>query len=186
MHRYWKKKKVSEQSLQALEEYLQDGPKNLASWGKLGRETLKLINRFELQIEERYLPINPDSLLKRIQHDLLTFQSSKQLQSDDSIQVFLTGSSKLKEVENLKDEILKLNIPYHEISVLAPDISEYVPLLEFVFADQIPYRISGYDITTQSLFKQGLLFLLKVFTGRWDREELLSLFDAPSFSRKHN
>jgi len=122
--------------------------------------------------------------LKRIQFDLLTFQETQKIPPDDSIKLFLTGSSKLKEVECLRDEILRLGIPYCEISVLAPNIEPYVPLIEYVFSDQIPYRISGFDIAMQSSFRQGLVRILQIAQGRWEAEELLTLFETPSFYRK--
>lgn len=184
LERYWKKRGVAKKSRDQLDAYLRDAPRHLANWGKIGRETLKIFDRFDLQIEDVYPTLNPDSLLKRIQFDLLTFQETQKIPPDDSVKLFLTGSSRLKEVECLRDEILRLGIPYHEISVLAPDIEPYVPLIEYVFSDRIPYRISGFDIATQSSFRQGLERLLHLASGRWEAEEVLTLFETPSFYRK--
>ncbi len=184
LNRFWKKQSVSKKSRAQLDVYLRQAPKNLANWGKLGRETLKIFEAFDLQIEEVYPQLEPDSLLKQIQWDLLNFEESKTDRRDDSIKLFLTGSSRLKEIECLRDEILRLDIPFHEISVLAPDIEPYVPLIEFVFAEQIPYRISGFDIATQSPFRQGLIRISHLVSGRWSAEEVLTLFETPSFYRK--
>lgn len=184
LNRFWKKQNVSQKSRAQLDAYLRESPKNLANWGKLGRETLKIFESYDLQIEEVYPPLQPDSHLKQIQGDLLTFEETKTDKSDDSIKLFLTGSSRLKEIECLRDEILRLDIPFHEISVLAPDIEPYVPLIEFVFAERIPYRISGFDIATQSSFRQGLVRLCHLASGRWEAEEILTLFETPSFYRK--
>lgn len=158
-----------------------DAPSFLANWGKLGRETLKIFDRFDLQMEEVYPDLEPNSLLKRVQDDLLHFRTPEKGNGDDSIQVFLTGSSRLREIECLREEILRLEVPYNEISVLAPDIEPYVPLIEFVFAD-VPYRISGFDLALQSSFRQGLSRLLDL--GRWDGEKVLALFETPAFYRK--
>ncbi len=184
LHRYWKKRSVSKKSLEQLDAYLREAPKNLANWGKLGRETLKIFDRFDLDTEEAYPSLEPNCLLKQIQFDLLTFQETEKPKIDDSIRVILTGSSRLKEIEALKEEILRLNIPYHEISVLAPDIEPYVPLIEFVFSNEIPYRISGLDAAPQSSFRQGLIRLLRLASGRWDAKEILTLFETPAFYRK--
>lgn len=163
-----------------LDHYLRQGPRNLANWGKLSRATLPLFDDFE----EAYIPLEPTSALKRVQYDLLTFQETKDLLIDDTIQIFLTGSSRLNEVEILKQEILRLEIPYDEISVLAPDIEPYTPLIEYVFGDEIPYRISSCDVAPQSSFRQGLFRLLKLGSSRWEAEEILSLFETRSFSLK--
>jgi exodeoxyribonuclease V gamma subunit len=184
LNRYWKKRGAAKTKRDQLDAYLREAPKNLANWGRLGRETLKLFDRFDLETEEVYPHFEPSSLLKQIQFDLLTFQETKNPQIDDSIKVVLTGSSRLKEIEALRDEILRLKIPYHEISVLAPDIEPYVPLIEFVFGNDIPYRISGFDGAPQSSFRQGMVRLLRLSGGRWEAEEVLSLFETPAFYRK--
>ncbi len=177
LHRRWKKEADS------LDAYLSEAPRNLANWGRLGRETLKMLDRYDFQTEELYPPLEPDSLLKRLQANILYFQEPETGTSDDSIKIFLTGSSRLKEVECLREEILRLNIPYQDISVLAPNLEPYIPLIEFVFSD-IPYRISGFDIAPQSSFRQGLLHLLRLAKGRWQSEEILSLLETPAFYRK--
>jgi exodeoxyribonuclease V gamma subunit len=181
LNRYWKKRKAKEESRVELDRYLREGPPMLANWGKLGRETLKIFDRFDLQMEEVYPEIKPDSLLKRVQNDLLHFEKSEKGVGDDSVRIFMTGSSRLREVECLREEILRLNVPYCEISVMAPDIEPYVPLIEFVFGD-VPYRISGFDIGSQSSFRQGLARLVDL--GRWDGEKILALFETPAFYRK--
>lgn len=184
LNRYWKKRGAAKTSRDQLDNYLREAPKNLANWGKLGRETLKIFDRFDLETEEVYPHLEPSSLLKQVQFDLLTFRETQNPQIDDSIKVILTGSSRLKEIEAVRDEILRMNIPYHEISVLAPDIEPYVPLIEFVFSSEIPYRISGFDVAPQSSFRQGLSHLFRLGSGRWEAEEILALFETPSFYRK--
>jgi len=184
LNRYWEKRGAPKANRDQLDTYLRNVPRNLANWGKMGRETLKILGSFPLQTEEAYPALQPDSLLKQMQFDLLAFQEPQKHPADDSIQLFLTGSSRLKEIECLRDEILRLKIPYCEISVLAPDMEPYVPLIEFVFSDAIPYRISGFDIAPQSHWRQGLLRLLHLASGRWEAEEVLALFETPSFARK--
>lgn len=182
IHRNWKKRGAQDQRLDALDHYLREGPRNLANWGKLGTITL---NRFhEAESEDCHMLAQPVTLLQQIQSDLLAFQETKEPKIDDSIRVLQVGSSRLREIEVLREEILSLEIPYHEISVLAPDIEPYVPLIEYVFGHEIPFRISGVDISSQSSFKQGLLRLLTLGSGRWDKEAILSLFETPSFYRK--
>lgn len=185
LNRYWKKRGAAKAGREQLDAYLREAPKNLANWGKLGRETLKIFDRFNFESFEAYPPLEVTTALTQIQYDLLTFQETKQLKIDDSIKLLLTGSSKLKEIEALRDEVLRLDIPYQEISVLAPDIEPYVPLIEYVFSNEVPYRISGFDVASQSPFRQGLIRLLHLGAGRWEAEEILALFETPSFYKKH-
>lgn len=184
LNRYWKKRGASISSRDQLDAYLRACPRILANWGKLGRETLKILDPLDLETQELYSPFEPATLLKQIQYDLLNFKETKELKTDSSIQILLTGSSKLREIEALKEEILHLDIPYPEILVLAPDIEPYVPLIEFVFGNDIPYRISGFDAAPQSSFRQGLMRLFRLSGGRWDAEEVLALFETPSFYKK--
>ncbi|MBX7067148.1 MAG: exodeoxyribonuclease V subunit gamma [Parachlamydiales bacterium] len=182
LNRYWKKRGAKQEKRESLDGYLRQRPRNLANWGKLGRLTLRGLN--DLELEECYFPLEPTTLLTQIQYDLLTFEETKEPKIDPSIQILQTGSSKLAEIEALKEEILRIDIPYGEISVLAPDIEPYVPLIEYVFGDGIPFRISKIDSSKQSSFKQGLLRLMQLGSGRWEAEEILSLFETPSFYRK--
>jgi exonuclease V gamma subunit len=191
LNRYWKKRGAPDSRLEELDTYLREGPPLLLNWGKLGRETLKIFHETDLQIEEAYPHLEGSSLLKRVQADLLYFETSKEMGEDDSIRILQTGSSKLREVEVLRDAILTLvnerGVSFSEISILAPDIESYAPLIEFVFSDPncpIPYRIFGLDIGSQSSFLQGLLRLVNLGLGRWEAEDVLTLFETPSFSRK--
>lgn len=181
---YWKKRGAGKTGRDQLDQYLREGPRTLANWGKMGRETLKVLDQYDFEAQEAYPLLQIDSQLKRFQAELLTFQEHQRGEKDNSIRLFLTGSSRLREVEVLRDEILKLDIPYGDIAVLAPDIEPYVPLIQYVFGDEIPYRISGFDIASQSHFRQGLVRLLNLSLGRWDAEEVLALFETPSFYKK--
>lgn len=193
LKKYWKKKRVSNASLRELDSYLRDAPPLLSNWGKIGRETLKAIDPYPFEGIEAYPPFSTDSLLKNIQSDLLYFHKPAEKRriskGDRSIRISLTGSSRLREVEVLRDEILRLadetGLKFQEISVLAPDIAVYAPLIEFVFAEaDIPYRIFGLDIRSRSSFSQGLSRLAGFASGRWSAEEILALFECSAFYRK--
>ncbi len=185
-----KKKKISSEVHRKLEEFFKEAPPLLAGWGKLGRETNRVLDGFESVEKEAYADSDDGSLLKRIQNGILSFENpaEKFRAEDESFLVLQTGSSRLREVEILRDQILKeagRGVLFQEMSVLAPDIEPYIPLIEFVFSEaQIPFRIQGYDLSRQSSFYQGLLRLLKLAGGRWGAEEVLTLFETPSFYRK--
>ncbi|OGN64245.1 MAG: hypothetical protein A3E80_01065 [Chlamydiae bacterium RIFCSPHIGHO2_12_FULL_49_9] len=195
INRYWKKRGASSSRIEELDAYLREGPPLLLNWGKLGRATLKVFYEKDLQIEEGYPDLKGSTLLKMVQGDLLYFQTQKEIRrlpdGDESIRVSMTGSSRLREVEVLRDSILILvherKASFSEISILAPDIELYAPLIEFVFSDpkcSIPYRIFGLDIGPQSSYLQGISRLVNLGLGRWDSEDVLALFENSSFSRK--
>jgi exodeoxyribonuclease V gamma subunit len=166
----------------------------LANWGKLGRDTLKTLGKFQAETELAHCAIEPNSLLKAVQFDLLHFRTEKRrIEGDDSIEISLTGSSRLREVEALRDGIFRLvgekGIEFSEISVLAPDIQIYAPFIDLIFSDpecSLPYRLFGIDIRLRSPFSQGLTRLASLLGGKWEVEEVLSLFETPSFYRKQN
>jgi hypothetical protein len=186
LNRFWKKKGASKAAREELDLYLRSSPKLLANLGKLGRKTLKVLDRFDLETEEIYPDLIPNSALKNIQHSLLTFQQIDKILPDDSVKVYLTGSSLWEEVECLRDQILNLDIPFHEISIMAPNIEPYVPFIEYVFSELIPYRISTVYTASQSLYRQALKKLIELTQGRWDVDQVFELFENPSFYRKKN
>lgn len=187
---YWKRKGVSSSHLAEYDAYLKEAPSLLANWGKVGRETLKQLDHFDFPMEERYAPLQPDSLLKRVQNFLLQFEKPQtEIVPDRSLCIFRTGSSRFREVEVLCEEILSLaseeEIPFSEIAVLVSDLPSYAPLIELLFSNHhIPYRIAEVPIDSKSLFLQGLFRLLDLLSGEWNAEALVSLFESPSFYRR--
>lgn len=195
--RYWKKKKASSARQKDLETYLRDAPSLLANWGKVGRQTLKELGRWELSIEEVYasLPTTSRSLLQTLQADLLDYEIPLEprpfVSQDRSIQIALCGSSRLREIEVLRDQILSLHqeqgIAFSDMVVLAPQLDPYVPLIEWIFQDPstpLPFRIYGVDCSSQSSVYQGLMRILALANGRWEKEDLLALLETPAFYRK--
>lgn len=180
LHRYWKKKGATKAKRDQLDLFLREAPRNLANWGKLGRETLK---GFEIDPEEAYPSLAVDSQLTEMQASFLAFEEPEKRAYDGSVQIVQAGSSKLEELECVRSEILKLQTSYAEVSVMAPEIEAYVPLIELVFKD-MPYRIYGMDVEEKSSFRQGFVRLLKFLHGRWDVEEFLPLLETKAFYQK--
>jgi len=146
---HWEKKKLLRKGPVELGAYLLEAPPLLANWGKLGRETLKILDRFPLEVEERYTEETGESALERLRKSLLHFERVEEIPADSSIQIFQT-SSRWHEVELLKENIERLyreGVPFSEMLVLAPEIDSYAPLIEFVFEGKIPYRITA--VSTQ-------------------------------------
>jgi|GEM_PF-1883337 exonuclease V gamma subunit len=188
--RYWKKK--GEEKLEALQTYLLDSHPLLANLGKLGRDTFHFLDQYEIQIEECYKePLNePATLLEQLQKDLLFHEVSHNLDGDFSIQVNQTGTSRLREIEVLRDEIIRAHerkIPFAEMLILAPDIEVYAPLIELIFSDPeigIPYQIAGIDQLAKNACWQGFKQFLQVAQSCWEVDSLLKLFENFSFREK--
>jgi exonuclease V gamma subunit len=192
LSRYWKRKGASFEKRSELDRYLSDVPPLLANWGKLGRETLKILDRFSFEIEELYAePDESKTALSSLQREILFFERAEQISPDSSVQIFRAGSSKMNEVEKLRDEILRLaereKISFSEIAVLAPDIQPYVPLIEYLFSNSeapIPFRFPQVEIGSQSSFYQGLRRLFALVKEKWRGDLLAELIETPSFYRR--
>ncbi len=177
----WKKRGSLE-----LEGYLQDAPPLLANWGKTGRETLKILEQFDWEMDENYAEeAQSNTTLARLKTRLLDFVVEKGdgLPADSSIQIVKAGNSILKELEVLRKSILELmdkeNLSFSDIGVYVPDMRGYSSLIQFVFAD-LPHRIFDLPIGSKSFFYQGLC----QFFGLNKIDELGPLFENPSFHQK--
>ncbi|MCB1111577.1 MAG: exodeoxyribonuclease V subunit gamma [Chlamydiia bacterium] len=212
---HWKH--ASEQQQETLEELLRDRNPLLANFGRLGREMAEQIEKSNAVSTECY--IAPPGIAKHPQyHDLLfdhhddseepltliqVVQADMLFQrtpnphdridiNDNTIQVHIS-SSKLREVENLYDALVKIidsdNIAPHDIIVMAPNIMDYEPYIKSVFGKEesvLRFQIMDLKIPSQSIFIQSFLHLLSLPKGRWNAADLLQLLDYAPFRRKHN
>jgi exodeoxyribonuclease V gamma subunit len=172
------------------ESYLSQAPPLLANWGKLGRETLRILDHFEFEVEEDYGQREGESALQSIQRSILYFETPEKRSMDPedrSIAVIQTGASPWREIEVLKENIERLvsqeGVDFSEIVVYAPNIEKYVPLIEFVFSDTIPYRILDIATTAHSPYLKGILRLLALMNG-FETAQLLELFETPAFYKR--
>ncbi len=188
--RYWRKTEASEASRQQLETYLSEAPSLLGNWGKVGRECLRLLDPWELEVEECYAEVSGSTLLDKLKESVLTFEKGAFKEADSSIQIVRTGSSIHQEVSWLKEEIVRLvvqeGLRWDEVAVLAPRIEPYAPWISFLF-EEIPHRIYGVNENGKSPFSRGLRHLAELAqSSRWSKEEVLALFEAGAFTRKQN
>jgi len=187
----WKRACAPEQRLEALEGMLRETQPLLSNWGIVGRKMLgQPFGDEALTFENYEFSDQCKAALQELKLDLLLLQRRESFEEDDSIRLIQAGASKLREVQLIRDEIVRLvaqGISCSDIRIYAPDIEVYAPLIEFVFSDanlSIPFRIEGLDLSRQSPFYQALLCLFDCVTGRWDAKDLMALFETPSFYRK--
>jgi exodeoxyribonuclease V gamma subunit len=197
---------ISSSSLTAFENYIRDTHPLLANWGKLGRKTFSSLS--SANITEDYEGGAEDlddvheafrkgrlSLLEVLQQDILLLRTSDRAPipkdpKDDSIQFIQAGSSKLREMQILKDSILHFlkkskDASWPDILVIAPDIRPYAPLIRFVFEEEMPIRISPVPVLEQSLFLQGLMLFFDLSLKRFDADLVMELIENRSFCERH-
>jgi exodeoxyribonuclease V gamma subunit len=97
-------------------------------------------------------------------------------------------SSKLREVEVLYDFILsvlkKEKIKLSEISVLIPNVDEYIPYIHMVFSESLlDYKISKFK--KSNFFTKGIIHLFSLVKSRFEKNFVLELFENEAFSKKH-
>jgi|GEM_PF-2041373 len=190
-----RERKVSASSLEAYEGYLRDTHPILANWGRLGRQTLHCLDVHALPLAEAYEePEEPNTLLQMVQQDILFLRTKQETtfkrQNDSTIQIAAAGSSRLREVQILKDNVLHfLNrnaCPLSEILVLAPDIRPYEPIIQFVFGMDLPIRIDPVAVFPQNPYLQAWQLLFDLMGRNWEVDAVLELFENRAFQAKHH
>lgn len=188
----WEQKRVSKKSLESLDHMIRDTQPLLANWGMIGRSMLA--GDAHIELKENYECREPESALDLLKLDLLLLQTRDQplqiASSDHSIQCVRVGSSPFREIKWLRQEISLLvsqGARFSEIRVYAPDLSLYVPIVEFYLGDPntpVPFQIEKVDLSRQSSFYQGIAQLFRCVKGRWEADEIATLFEMPAFRRK--
>jgi exonuclease V gamma subunit len=188
--------KKNSSSWKELEGYLRDAHPLLANWGRLGRKTLEHLSSKSFETVELYGEESHDfSLLQKVQEDLLNLSTLSDepreaaVDADGSIRIRAVGSSRVAEMELLRDSILELMercalLP-SEILVLAPKISVYEQALEFVFGDDLPYSLHSSGSLSGSSYCRTFLMFLHLAESRWEADDVLELLEQKEVSLKY-
>lgn len=188
---------------QAADElYLFSGNPLLASLGKQGREFFDRLLSENLDIHDLFQEEAPETLLKRIQSDLLNLIDRSEFpdeplpkaleECDRSIQIHVCHSA-MREIEVLKDQLLLLFEQDHslqpsDIAVLTPDIHAYAPFIEAVFASdaqpRIPFSIADLDETANQPLIEHFMQLLELPHSRFEASWVLDFLTLPALREK--
>jgi exodeoxyribonuclease V gamma subunit len=184
------------------EMHLETGNSLLASMGMLGRDFFDAIIDLGCQEEELFRDPGEDTLLHRIQSDILNLRdrggegsSRQEIEAGDaSIQVH-SCHSPMREVEVLQDALLGLfatnpTLLPKDILVMAPDIETYAPFIQAVFAlpttDRrfLPFTIADRGARRESRLIDAFLRLLDLPGSRLTAARVLALLETPAVQRK--
>ena len=178
----------------------------LKSWGKPGRETLKVFSDLEelcighgVDFQTFWQPIyhESESALCQLQNDILTRSSEQRqiAQSDRSLQIS-AAPSRLREVEGVFNSIVtnlsrEKSLKLTDIAVLVFDIDKYKVEINRVFEGTVtdgqkvvPYSLIDSKASNESHFSQAIGLILKILSGEFNRRNILTLFKNPCFQAK--
>ncbi len=184
------------------EDYLEIGNPLLSSWGKQGREFLELLLETEGAAEAEFFE-DPegDRMLDVVKRDILeltyggvfgeeTTPDRAQVDADDlSIQIHVCHS-KLREVEVLYDQLLRLfqrnpGLRPADVIVMTPDVADYAPFIESVFPkSKLPYSITDRAPGEKSPVLVALSTLLALPDLRVTSTEIMDLLEVPTIARR--
>ena len=189
-------------NLNPRELHLNRGQPLLASWGKTGREFLRLVTDLEMvneEIDDFQIPAS-ENLLGHIQRAILNLEertAGKALEisrSDRSIQIH-NCHSPLRELQVLRDHLLEwlTNDPTlspQDILVMLPDVEAYAPFIKGVFdsaepgSPTIPYTLADQGARQESPLVNSFADLLQLATSRLTATTVLDFFETPDVRRK--
>lgn len=194
--------------------YLERGNPLLASWGRLGKDFLTLVHETssegELQDIEAYSDIDRTSLLKILQADLLELHDGQTLAyqpealthsrfktpvapADGSLRI-VSGHSPLREVQHLHDQLLYWfnadpDLKPRDIVVMVPDIDQYAPYIDAVFASapedqRIPWAIADQSQVQENPLLDSIIALMGLFDSRLQLTDVLDWLDVAAVRRR--
>lgn len=170
---------------QEMQHYLEHHHTLLGNWGKMGREFIKSLDAYLLDIEEMYESSSPTSLLGAVQNSILSLEPLLAVkEAHPSIQVH-SAPSKLREVEVLRDVLARYAIEPRDIQVFAPDMRDYAPYIHMVFGKTpYAYRIEGLEKGARSDFYQAFYHFLSFFEEPLTLASVLKLLQFPVVQEK--
>jgi len=184
--------------LDPAEEYRTEGNELLGAWGKLGRDMQVLLLEAELSTGmpvEQYDEPDRDTALGAVQRDILELSLASEAKAadlvpaDESIQIHVCHSA-MREAEVLHDRLLGLfdahpDIQPADVLVLTPNIVDYAPAIEAVFAAAavIPFNIAR-PRASATRAVQAFLDLLALPDSRYGAEAVMAPLESKAVREK--
>lgn len=186
----------------------------LASWGKQGRDYIRLLDKFDETRQkashfnelafELFDTAPATTLLGQLQQDILELRSIAEtrqqwqcrlLQQDQSIQ-FHIAHSPLREVEILHDQLLAAfaadnSLRPRDIMIMVPDINLYAPYIRAVFGRfartdkrYIPFTLADQGSRQHEPILIALDAILHAPQQRFSMTEVLDLIQVPAIAAR--
>ncbi|MFH1102345.1 MAG: exodeoxyribonuclease V subunit gamma [Pseudomonadota bacterium] len=177
--------------------HFEQGNRLLSAWGVQGKSFFSLIQTFEAATVEMFQEPEKNTILSRIQHDILTLTDQSEKTPplpasrtpvglpDPSIQIHVCHSP-MREMEVLLDNLLDLfehepGLKPEDIFIMAPEIEIYAPLIRSVFGGtgdgptRIPYNIADRSIDREEKTVEGFFSILDLYNTRMEAGRILGL-----------
>jgi len=203
INKYWQKKDVKAERIEELDSYLKDRNSLLANLGKVKKNFLKILSsyddyqNFEYYVENDHKNKTDISFLQLVQKDILYLENRCEddlktlLSNDSSIQIHI-ATSKFREIEVLRDNIIKLiaknkDLNLSDIHVVASNLDDYVPYVQMIFNDKdnfINYKIADGNLSKTSHLIFGIMKIFSLASSKWERNEVLDLLENPLLQKK--
>ncbi|MGX5914321.1 exodeoxyribonuclease V subunit gamma [Aliidiomarina sp. Khilg15.8] len=204
-------KEASDFSLDELHQHAQP---LLASWGKQGRDYIRLLDLFdetrdkETDFDDIRFDIfdeqPPHNLLQQLQSDILNLRPlhethtawGRQVACDDRSIALHSCHSPQREVEVLHDQLLAAlardpELNPRDIMVMVPDINTYAPYIEAVFGRlqtqdprYIPYTIADQGQRHRNPLLIALDMILSAPQSRFASSDIFDLLHVPAVQRR--
>ncbi len=183
----------------------------LASWGRLGRDFIRMLDQFDdAQATTQAFPQlrldlfdeeEGDTLLAQVQaavRDLLPLQDHARhvvAENDRSIEFHVAHNAQ-REVEILHDQLLHLfasnpSLRPRDVVVMVPDIASFAPSIQAVFGQQvrkderfIPYEVVDAAQRHNNPVLLALEWLLRLPQQRCLQSEVRDLLDVPALAAR--
>jgi len=192
-----KKLEVTREEIDLGELLEEEGNELLSSWGKPGRENIRLLCQLtDYDFNACFTKeANRTGVLHEVQNHILTLSNERDITQrfpqDRSLQI-LGCPSIYREVETIYNNILynlatdgKLQLT--DIAILVPDISRYKPVIDSVFnrrPRRLSYNLVDSRADIESVYGQAVLGILELAAGRFSRKEVFDLILNPCFMNK--
>lgn len=193
---------------------IDDAPQSnplLASWGKLGRDHLYLLQEIEPKNDiDAFVDYDGDTLLQMLQQDIYELfdraapyqtgsltarnEDKKVLsRQDNSLQLHVCHSAQ-REVEVLYDQLLAMldadpSLAPRDIIVMVADIDHYAPYIHAVFGNPpasryLPFSISDRTMEHLDPIIRTFSALLALPQSRCTAEHILGFLEVPAVAEK--
>lgn len=186
----------------------------LASWGKQGRDYIRLLDEFDetREVEAKFAElrfdlfdeVEPQNLLQQLQSDVLNLRPlhetrhkwGTQAAADDRSICFHRCHSAQREVEVLHDQLLAAfaadsQLQPKDIMVMVPDINQYAPHIDAVFGrlkrhDKrfIPYTIADQGQRHKNPILIALELILAAPQQRFTHSDIFDLLQVPAVQQR--